>query len=68
MTLKTKMAKLQFHCTEEWPEEWEWSRPIYGAFINISQFVLPFTTILFCYRSVHNLLATFALLHIGNTG
>ena len=40
----------QVICTEEWPAEWEWSRPIYGAFINISQFVLPFTTILFCYR------------------
>merc|ERR1719322_247927 len=52
MVVKMEPSEGVLICTEEWPVEWEWSRPIYGAFINISQFVLPFTTILFCYSVI----------------
>ena len=34
-------------CSESWEGA---QRTIYGAFTNITQFVLPFTTIFVCYR------------------
>ena len=33
-------------CSESW---WGTPRTIYGAFVNVTQFVLPFTTIFVCY-------------------
>ena len=42
------------HCVETWPRL---PQLVYGAFINITQFVIPFATMFICYsRSRYNCL------------